>query len=352
MTYDPILEVRDLPRYRVLRPVAPPQLGTALVLEQKDGAPLVIQAGDGVPEARLGHYRRAFVVDLGQYGLQLDEMLTSADPSFVFNCSVTFSCRVRDPALVVAHNIRDMTAAVRLPIVRIMHSVAHHYDISQFNQAQAALNHALGAYTGDAAIQLGSYLVELHVGGGAPTSSAEYHDVAREARLDGIRRSEMSDVVARGRDELIAQWLIRNGGDPSALFAAETEAKHRESENLLAAMSILSSSDTDAEPFDTKEERRRLFGRFLDDHGGMAADDRPRRRRLSGSLASRPPEPVADGRSEGGPAGKAEAKTEEKPADSPSPEERKSRVRGVQQQGPPKSSGRGARLRDPDADGR
>jgi hypothetical protein len=344
-TYDPILEVRDLPRYRVLRPVAPPQLGTALVLEQKQGAPLVIHAGDGVPESRLGHYRRAFVVDLGQYGLQLDEMLTSADPSFVFNCSVTFSCRVRDPALVVTHNIRDMTAAVRLPIVRIMHSVAHEYDISQFNQAQAALTDRLGSYVGDTAIELGSYLVELHVGGGARTSSAEYHDVAREARLDAIRRSEMSEIVARGRDELIAQWLIRNDGDPTALFEAEATAKHRESENLLTAMNILSSSDTDVEPFDTKDERRKLMGRFLEDHGGVADDGRPRRRRLSGSLASRPSEPATGER-------EPKPKPAEGPADVPDPAVRKSRVRGVRQQGPPANSGRGARTRDPDADGR
>lgn len=349
-TYDPILEVRDLPRYRVLRPVNAPQLGTALVLEPKSGPPLVIHAGDAVPEARLGHYLRAFTVDLGQYGLQLDEMLTSADPSFAFNCSVTFSCRVRDPAMVVAHNIRDITAAVRLPIVRIMKAVAHHYDISQFNHAQAALNDALGTYTGDAAIQLGSYLVELHVGGGARTSSAEYHDLTREARLDGLRRSEMSEVVARGRDEMIAQWLIKNGGDPGALFDAEARAKLRESEHLLAAMGILSPSGGDDEPFDLKDERRRLLGRILGDSAGPE-DDRPRRR-LSGSLAPRPPEPAAAG---DGPGARPAAKSEEaagKPEPSAAaPEVRRSRVRRVQQQRPLSNSGRGARVRDPDADG-
>jgi hypothetical protein len=163
----------------------------------------------------------------------------------------------------------------------------------------------------------------------------------------------MSEVVARGRDEMIAQWLIKNGGDPGALFDAEAQAKLRESEHLLAAMGILSPSGGDDEPFDLKDERRRLLGRILGDSAGPE-DDRPRRR-LSGSLAPRPPEPAAE---EDGPAARPAAKPEEEAAGKPepkpsaaAPEERRSRVRGVQQQKPLSNSGRGARVRDPDADG-
>jgi hypothetical protein len=343
-TYDPILEVRDLPRVRVLNPVAAPQLGTALVLEQKAGAPLVVHAGEAVPEARLGAYRRSFLIDLGQYGLQLDEQLPSADPAFLFTCLVTFSCRVRDPALVASRNIRDMTAAVRLPLVRIIRSVARNFDIAQFNAAEVALNDELCTYTGDAAVELGSYLVELVVGGGAATSGAEFHDVAREARLDAIRRREM-DGVATSREEMIKQWLIKNGGDPSELIALDAESKRIESENLLRAIGLLSSSDTDEEPFDTKAEKRRLLGSFIEKHGGSVDGERPvRRRRLGGSLA---PESPADS----APPTETKARTDEKPPEKSAPEERRSRVRGVQQ-GPLPGTGRGARLRDPDADDR
>jgi hypothetical protein len=362
-TFDPILEVQELRRYRVFTPLASPQLGTALVLEPGEGAPLVIQAGDRVPESRLGWYRRSFLIDLGQYGLRLEEQLPSADPAFLFDASVTFSCRVGDPAQVAARNIRDMAAAVRLPLVRIMRTVARNYDISQFNLAEAALNDALSGYTGDAAVFLGSYLVELSVGGAAANSSAEYYDLARDTRLDGIRRRDMSDVVGGGRDELIAQWLAKHGGDPTSLLALEAESKRLESEHLLRAMGILTSSGDESEPFDTREERRRLLGRFLEDHGGAAELDRPVRRRLSGSLAPAEPVPdepadsVAPAEPEAPRASRlrtpASAPAAEEPAPAPARDAVRGpvRVRGLRSDRPDRPV-RGARPRDPDADGR
>ena len=279
-TYDPILETRELSRFRVFAPLASPGLGTALVLQPAEGDPLVIEAGQRVPEARLGDYRRSFLVDLGQYGLRMDERLPTRDPSFQFQCSVTFNCRVLDPAAVARMNIRDMTSAVRLTLVRIMRRVGRDYDISGFNDAEAALNDALERFRGDRAIQLSSFLVELAPGG-------EYHDTMRGIRMDDIRRGAMEDVVAGGQQSIWAQWLAKHDGDPSELIELEARSKALEQEHLLDAMRIVSSSGEKTEPFDTNAERRRLLGRLVSDPeiGSLDRGRGSRRSRLAGSLS-------------------------------------------------------------------
>ena len=289
-TYDPILEVQELRRFRILAPLASPAIGTALVLEPYAGEPLIIKAGERVPEARMGAYRRSFLVDLGQYSLRLEERLPSRDPSFLFPCAVTFSCRVLDPAAVARLNIRDMTAALRLSMVRIMRGVARDYDVSEFNEAEPALNGALEHFRGDRAIELSGFLVEFAPGG-------EYLDTLRGIRMDDIRRRAMEGVVAGGRETMYAQWLAKHDGDPSELIQYDAESKALESEHLLRAMQIISSSGEKTEAFDTNAERRRLLGRLVSDPG-IGAPERSiggsRRSRLAGSLSSGTPGPRRD----------------------------------------------------------
>jgi hypothetical protein len=288
-TYDPILEARDLHRIRVFA-LSPPRMGTALVLESGTGEALIIKTGERVPDARLGNYRRSFLVDLSPHGVRMDVQLPSRDPSFLFQGTVNFSCRVEDPVDVARRGIRDMMATVRPSLVRIMRKIAREYDIAEFNAAEAALNEELDKYRGDSAIRLGSYSVELHVGGeDAKRSSTDYHNTNRYTRMEGLRRGAMSEVVAGGRDGLVAQWMAKHGGDPSRILDMEAEEKALEAENLLRAMGILTSSSGETEAFDTRQERRRLLGRFLSDYGAAPEleSSRPgtRRSRVAGSLS-------------------------------------------------------------------
>ena len=201
--------------------------------------------------------------------------------------AVSFSCRVENPAVIAQRGIRDVTASVRLPLVRIMRRVARLYDISEFNAAEAALDEALQAFPGDSAVRIGGYMVELAVGGdAAPRSSAEFHDTSRCIRLDDMRREVMGPVVAGGRDELIALWLAKHDGDPTALIDLELETKAMESEHLLHAMRILTSSGVETEPFETLEERCNLLRRFLSDPAAIPAADADQRGSRRSRLAS------------------------------------------------------------------
>ncbi len=69
-TYDPIVErTDDLQRLRIIKPLRAPELGTAIVLERAVGAPVVVGHGDRVPDARTGHYRRMYLVDVANRSL-------------------------------------------------------------------------------------------------------------------------------------------------------------------------------------------------------------------------------------------------------------------------------------------
>lgn len=374
ITYDPVLEVRELPRVRMFSPLRPPQMGTAMVLEAVDSDPLVVYAGESVPESRLGNYGKMTIVDMSQYGLRLEEPLPSADRSFLHQCSLTFTCRVQDPALVVARGIRDMTGAMRLPLVRTMRAVARLYDIDQANEAEDAIGVALESFEGDAAVRLGNYLVELGVpGAGADASSERFFDATRKARLDRIDREAMARIISSGRDEVLAQWLAKHGGDPSALLEMEAETKAVEAEQMLRAMHMLTNSGTADEPFDTQDERRRIVQRLLSDSSSDkgASPERlgSRRSRIAGSLmpadahdGSRGDAPLAS--SQGAPASSglrdeatseeasddanASTATSDEPTGGPIRDEKStSRVRGLRRSGPPEA-GR-PKPKDPDA---
>lgn len=238
-TFDPILKFRELGLFARL---APPPLGTALVLQADEGEPLVVRAMEAVPNLWRGRYRRSFLVDTSAHHLRMEEQLPSADSAFTFQCVLTAKCAVRDPTLVVSLGIRDIAAALRVPIVRIMRAVTRGFDVSELGEAEAALDNALGVFRGDAAVRLDGHLIELSGGGRDTYSSAEYQQASREIRIESLRRQHMLEMLTGGRDLLIAQWLAKHDGDPAALLEMESTSKALQTEHLLRMLEILSSS--------------------------------------------------------------------------------------------------------------
>lgn len=285
-TYNPVLEVSELSWLRLTTPIRSPRIGTALVLERTTGERVVVASGERVPERHLGRYHRSYLVDLGRYGVKLHEQLPSRDPSFPFLATITFACQVLDPVAVIASGITDMTAAVRASLTRTMRTVAARHDVLSVASAEAALNSALDRFTGNDVIGLDSFVVELDTG-----HTSAIHEVRRTARLDGMRREEMAEVVRGGRDALIAQMLAKNNGDPSALMAHEADLKARESENQLEALRIVTASGERMEGFDARKHRDEILGRFLgpgDEKPSEPGKRLSRRSRVVGSLGPKP----------------------------------------------------------------
>ncbi|MDR3083806.1 MAG: hypothetical protein LBV60_23305, partial [Streptomyces sp.] len=218
-TYDPVLEVAELPRWRLTSPLRPPDPGRALILVRDSGPSLTIRSGEEIPSAWYGSYRSVFTVDLAEHRLVLDIPLLSRDPTFSFRSRVDLICKVADPAKVVVRGIRDMSGALYGYLRKALREVARDYDIAEFHEAEQALNTVLASFTGDDAIRLRNIHVELLVDEDEiVTSGREFRDVMRETRLSRMRRERHIEMIREeGIDGLIAEIKEKEG--PRAALA-------------------------------------------------------------------------------------------------------------------------------------
>ncbi|WP_369147188.1 hypothetical protein [Streptomyces sp. R44] len=284
-TYDPVLSSEELPKWRLTKPVRPPEPGRALVLVRDSGSSLTIRSGEEIPSSRFGAYSGMFTVDMTEHRLVLDIPLLSRDPVFSFRSRVDLVCRVADPAQVVSRGIRDMSGALLGYLRRTLREVARDYDIAEFHQAERALNARLAGFTGDDAIRLRNVQVELLVDEDEiATSGREYRDVVRESRLAGMRRARHLDMIREeGLDGLIAEIMEKEGARAALTWIEKNEAEKREVKREIMRL-VLERGDADREPFEQAELERTVLEEVLRESDGLF-DGAARRGRLRGSLA-------------------------------------------------------------------
>ncbi|MEU5051588.1 hypothetical protein [Streptomyces sp. NPDC021096] len=284
-TYDPVLAIEELPKWRLTNPLRPPDPGRALVLVRDSGPSLTIRSGEEIPSSRFGVYRSVFTVDLAEHRLVLDIPLLSRDPTFSFRSRVELVCRVADPAKVVSRGIRDMSGALYGFLRKTLRAVARDYDIAQFHEAEQALGAALSGFTGDDAIRLRGIQVELLVDEDEIAASGrEFRDVVRETRLAGMRRERHLGMIREdGVDGLIAEIMEREGPRAALAWIEKGEAEKREVRREVMRM-VLERGDADREPFEQTELERAVLEEVLRDGDGVFGTA-ARRGRLSGSLS-------------------------------------------------------------------
>lgn len=320
-TYDPIVEEIFPKAVRLLDRLESPSMDTALVLEPRQGDPVLVSAGEKVPGAVLGRYRRAARVTLRVVQCRfVEDDIPTADPGFLQSAEVRFTCQVTDPVEIVRSGIRDMTRAVQPSLAGIMSDVLAEFDVSEYNTALKTLKRELEALRGRGGIALGNFHVKL-------LNKSEYYDHTRDMRIESMRRRDMRGVVDGGREELIAQHLVKNDGDPTGLLAAEAEAVDRDKDRMIEMVRI--STDEDADPVEMREARRHVFGKIFGDPAMLRP---PERKRLSRRehIASRreggPAEVTAGGEAE--PVEPLEPRELAPPPPPPASEKRVSRLRG------------------------
>ncbi|MFJ4713969.1 hypothetical protein [Streptomyces sp. NPDC088785] len=292
-TYDPVLEVTELSRWRLTSPLRPPDPGRALVLVRDSGPSLTVRCGEDVPSARYGAYRSVHTVDVGEHRLVLDIPLLSRDPAFSFRSRVDLVCAVVDPAEIVARGIRDMSGALYAFLRTALREVARDYDIAEFHRAERALNDAMAVFGGDDAVRLRSVHVELLVDEDEiATSGREFRKVERETRLARMRRTRHVEMIREeGVDGLIAEIVEKEGPRAALAWIEKSDAEQREVEREVMRM-VLERGDADREPFEQTELERAVLDRVLRGGGDGLFGAASRRGRLTGSL-SRALEPGA-----------------------------------------------------------
>ena len=214
-TYNPILEVVDLARFR-LSGMRGPTIGTALVLERAVGEPMVVWHGTAVPSARTGNYRRLHRVDVANRGLRLTTTAPSSDPAFPFTVTVGMSCRVTNPVQIVCDGIHDMTAALAPSFETIVRAAAARFDALDPLGAEAEIRRQLNASYPIEAVALSGFTVSV-----ATVDAEQILTVRRTIRVGEMKRTAMLPVAMGDRAMQIAQHMAINNGDASGFLAAE-----------------------------------------------------------------------------------------------------------------------------------
>lgn len=284
-TYDPVLKVAELPKWRLMNPLRTPDPSRALVLVRDSGSSLTIRSGEDIPSARYGSYHSVFTVDLGEHRLILDIPLLSRDPTFSFRSRVDLICRVADPAQIVARGIRDMSGALYGYLRKTLREVARDFDIAEFHEAEQALNITLAPFTGDDAVRLRNIHVELLVDEDEIAASGrEFRDVMRETRLSRMRRTRHIEMIREeGVDGLLAEIVEREGPRAALAWIEKSETEKREVKREITRM-VLERGDSDREPFEQTELERAVLKELLRDGDGLF-ETATRRGRIRGSLS-------------------------------------------------------------------
>lgn len=266
-TFNPIVEEFTPSLVRLMDRLKSPSIDTALVLEPARGEPVLVKSGEVVPGRFVGRYRRAVLIDLKTYQLAYSDEIPSADPAFAFFAQVVLNCQVTNPVEVMRSGIRDVTTALRPHLAKEMHRVVRRFDITDQHAATEALHDHLDRVRGGGGFELSDFYVTL---------TSDYHSTNRDIRIEKVRRGAMREVVDGGHPELIAQHLLKNDNDPTALLAAEAEAADRDKDRMVDIVRI--SGEDDSDPVDGREVRRRAFGKILGDPAMLKGTTEGRRR--------------------------------------------------------------------------
>jgi hypothetical protein len=255
-TYDPILESITLKRWRTSAPRGP-VMGTAIVLERSAGAPVVVTAGQRIPDAHTGNYTLLHRVDVANRGIGCTFVTPSADPAFPFTITVTCGCQVTDPVLVVHDGVRDMAGALQAWLVGQIRPISMRHDALRPSAAEQAITSALhGAYPPDG-VRLSGFAVAV-----TTNDVAEIVTAQRELRVLEMRREGMRPVAHGGREEMLAHVMAMTDGDPTPMLDREQEAKENSTKASLLALSALMGSDK-IEEFNTTRISDKVMSEFF-----------------------------------------------------------------------------------------
>lgn len=256
-TYNPIIQRLELRRLRLGSPLRAPELGTAMVLERAEGKPLVIDHGKRVPDARLGNYRRMYLIDVANRGLAFTIPTASSDPAFPFNVTVRFACRITDPVAVARDDITDMTAALLPSLSSVIRETAASFDVLYPAAAENAISFRLNSAHASPIVQLGSYSVSVTM-----VDAEDFVTEQRKIRVRKLTYDSMRPIAGGSREDMLAHVMSIDDGDPMALLDRERAERAAETQTKIEVLRALTGSDM--EDFSASEVRDQVLGEFFD----------------------------------------------------------------------------------------
>jgi hypothetical protein len=308
-TYNPIVEVRELPRFRFNVRDLRAKAHTALVLVSRTGGMLKVAAGEPVPQVRTADYREAYFIDVAEHQLQMDCKLPCSDGAFSFNASVSYSCRVADPTEVVAHRCTDAAAVIEPVLKRTLRAIARKHAPDRAGDAEDDANDVLfGKQSTGPGFHVSGCSVELSLDGDEAAYKRKKRNAEHRREIDADELSAIKPLVEAGDDGLIELYLTRHPDDAAAVFDLIKAHDRAAGEQRIEALRVIFSKPGSDDDFDMERVRHSIASTIAEDLNSVRPSaSRPAlsRSRLRGTLLGEA--------SDGGPA----------PSDSPAPSYRR-----------------------------
>jgi hypothetical protein len=245
-TYDPIVDYRELPRFRFSVSDLRAKAHTALVLVSPTGEMLKVGPGAPVPKVRTGAYREAYFIDVAEHQLQMECKVPCSDGVYNFNASVGYRCRVAEPRDVVAHRCRDAAVVFEPLIKRALRRVARKYEPDQAGQAEDDANKVLQVPNSLAGFYVTECFVELSLDGDEAAYVREKRKAGQRRELDKGDMDVIRPLVAAGKEGLLARHLLHHPDDWGAVYDLINSHEYAEADQRLEALRlILSTPDSD-----------------------------------------------------------------------------------------------------------
>jgi hypothetical protein len=294
-TYNPIVEVRELPRLRFSVRDLRAKAHTVLVLVSATGEPLAIHPGHPVPHARTGSYREAYFIDVAEHQLQMECRLPSKDGAFHFSAHVSYRCQVADPALVVANRCTDSASVVEPVLRRTLRLVTRRHEPDDVAEAEREVYNVLFGRLPDVpGFQLSDCAVELSLDGDEATYVRKKRVARHRHELDKGELAVIKPLVQEGDDGMIALYLTRHPDDAAAVVDLLRAHDHATGEQRLEALRVMFSKRGPDDDFDMERVRHSIAATIAEELRPSASRPALSRGRLRGSLLGGTSEKASD----------------------------------------------------------
>lgn len=267
-TYNPILEVRILRRFRLAVRDLRPTMNTALVLVPDAGDPLVIRSGEIVPQIRTANYRELYVIDTSDHLLQLECRLPSSESAFAFHTVISYRCMVSDPAFVVKNSYTDAGAVLAPLLTRVLRATTRGFDPAEAGQAEGMANHDLRDLRFGLGFSVSDCVVELALDGDEAGYKRKLRNTRHTVEVEQAELEHVMPYVEAGDVGMLALFIAKHREHAGAVVDLLMERDHQRGAQLIEAMKVVFAKSTPDDDFDIESARTRIVRQVVDEMSG------------------------------------------------------------------------------------
>jgi len=143
LSTNPIIDDKEMPRWRVNSPRPVPKADTCLVFVDGKGEVYAPQQPITLGQAVWGNLRRFYEVDLAEHSAELALQLPCAEKGFYFDAALHFRWRVHGPDVIVRDRRTDVVPVYTDYLDSFLSDFSEHYGLEERDRAQRELQQKL-----------------------------------------------------------------------------------------------------------------------------------------------------------------------------------------------------------------